>query len=257
MVGQIISRKPPLATAKLFTAATKSMAFIFLRYLFYLIWATYSSVILLLFCTARSAPLWPSASILLLWSSLSIQLFFLRSFPIFSIYYAPPIFYPLAFTPFHFNLLRSFPSGLPLRFTHFNLLKYHHSLHAPLFLLWSALLPWIDLFWIIFLVSALSFASLGLQFFSSNNLQLGSISPSSSVYHNIEVINNLKIYFIVIVFTQTQPLNRNADGISLLNRNHNFYFFLAVLSKHKTRFWVCSKSNLFSKQNRGEITYCS
>ena len=41
-----------------------------------------------------------------------------------------------------------------------------------------------------------SFCSYGLSIFSSNNLPLGSISPSFSMYYNIEVVNNINIVFI-------------------------------------------------------------
>ena len=51
---------------------------------------------------------------------------------------------------------------------------------------------------------------------ASNNLPLGSVSPSSSVYYNIEVIKNPNIDLIVIIFTRMQSPNRIAAGILAL-----------------------------------------
>ena len=52
---------------------------------------------------------------------------------------------------------------------------------------------------------------------ASNNLPLGSVSPSSSVYYNIEVINNLNIDVIVIIVARIQFTTCNNAIILVLN----------------------------------------
>ena len=47
-----------------------------------------------------------------------------------------------------------------------------------------------------------------------------------------------------------QSLTRNNAGILVLNSDHNSFFFLAVLSKRKTDFYICSKSNITTNQTR-------
>ena len=68
------------------------------------------------------------------------------------------------------------------------------------------------------------------------------------MYYTIEVINNINIEFIIIVFNRTQYPTCNNTGILMLNSDPDSHFFLAVLSKSKTDFDICSKSNLPSKQ---------
>ena len=74
-------------------------------------------------------------------------------------------------------------------------------------------------------------------------------------YINIEIINTFKIYFIVIVVTRNQSLTRNAADILVLNSNHDLYFFLAMMSKHKIDFEIRSESNISINQPGKIIAY--
>ena len=68
------------------------------------------------------------------------------------------------------------------------------------------------------------------------------------MYYNIEVINNINIYFIVIIVNRTQYLIRNNAGILVLNSDHDLYFCPGCAGKHKTDYEIRSKLNLLSKQ---------
>ena len=70
------------------------------------------------------------------------------------------------------------------------------------------------------------------------------------MYYNIEVFNNLNIYFIVIIVNRTKYLTPNYACILMLNSDPDLHFVLAVLSKCKTDFEICSKLNLLIKQTR-------
>ena len=112
----------------------------------------------------------------------------------------------------------------------FNILtmsKLCSTLIAPL-IPWFALsicaswLHWISLDQLAQLCSF--FFSSGPPYFSSNDRPLDSISPLSSVYHNIESINDINVYFIVIVFNIIHSLTHNYARILVLNSDRNSIF---------------------------------
>ena len=70
------------------------------------------------------------------------------------------------------------------------------------------------------------------------------------MYYNIEVINNINIDFIVIVVNRTHYMTHKNEGMLVLNSDPASCFVLAVLSKGKTDFEICSKSNVLSKQTQ-------
>ena len=110
-----------------------------------------------------------------------------------------------------------------------NTINSGHYNYAPLCLLCSVIIDWVLSSWIVsvwiwFLRSGLSFTPLVLQKFE-NKVSLGYISPSSSVYYDIEFVNNLNIELIFIIVNIIQYLSRNAAGILLLYSDPDLHFF--------------------------------
>ena len=138
----------------------------------------------------------------------------------------------ISFPSFRFNRFCPLPSSLSYPQCPLNLLSAHILLIRLCYCLISLLctarsdniaLGWLSLyqlarFWSVFFSS-------GLSNFYSSKLSLGSISPSSIVYYNIEVINNPNIYFIFIIFTINQSLISNDSGILVLNSDPYLHIY--------------------------------
>ena len=56
--------------------------------------------------------------------------------------------------------------------------------------------------------------------------------------YNIELINNLNIDFIVIIFTAMQSPTRNAAGILVLNSDPDSYFFPSCAQQAQKWFLI-------------------
>ena len=148
------------------------------------------------------------------------------------------------FTSPHFNQTCSLPSHLSDLLWPLHLLSAHlwflSSCSSLLTTLFTCHLDQIGLdrlsldeltqFWSIFFSS-------GQSNFSSNNLPLGSNSPSSSVYYNIEVINKINIDFIVKIVTRIQSLTGNTEGILVLNSDPDSHLYPGCTDQAQNWFW--------------------
>ena len=125
---------------------------------------------------------------------------FIHSSLIFSMHFFLPYFSPIYFTSFQFDLFHSFPADLstPLLL----LLNSDYSADAPLCLLLFKILAQIGSAIISLISSAISLDPLHLIFFLKYITIIFNLA-SSSLYYNIEVINNLIIDFIFIGATRT------------------------------------------------------
>ena len=91
--------------------------------------------------------------------------------------------------------------------------------------------------------------------FYQNNLPLCSTSPYSSVYHNIDVINNVNIDFIVIVVTWMQSPICNAAGILVFNSDPDYHFCPGRAKQEQNLFWNSLKIKSPQQASLGKLSW--
>ena len=112
------------------------------------------------------------------------------------------------------------------------------NLHCSSGLAWL-ILAHLSQFWSVF-------RSSGPSNFAQNILPLVSISTSSIVYYNIEVVHNINIDFIVI---KTQSLTHNTAGILVLNSYPGSHFCPGCSDQAQNWFWNSLKIKSPQKAN--------
>ena len=75
------------------------------------------------------------------------------------------------------------------------------------------------------------------------------------MYYNIEVINNNKIDFIVIVLNITQSLTHNSAGILVLNSDPDSHFFSICAEQAQNIFWNLLKIKSPQQEKPGKLSW--